>query len=124
MFLLTKVHSHLYEDRSLFFNHIYEDFLKWFMGTLVFSTLHCRNFSFFLFSIFFSSRTQKTQIREYVTFFHSRCSVRVFSCFCLLIWVLCFRLVVFLCFLCFSVLLVRARSFCKKTTIKSLKLLC
>ena len=113
MFLLTKVHSHLYEDRSLFFNHIYEEFLKWFMGTLVFSTLHCRNFSFFLFSIFFSSRTQKTQIREYVTFFHSDVPYmyfHVFVClfgFCAFVW-LCFcAFCVFRCFWCVPDLFVK-----------------
>ena len=58
-----------------FFYHIYEDFLKWFMRTLVFSTLHCRDFSFFLFSIFFSLRAQKTQNanKPMSNFFPVRC---------------------------------------------------
>ena len=81
--------------------------LKWFMGTLVFSALHCRDFLFFLFSIFFSSCAQKTQKRIFY--------------FCSLLCILYFCLVAFLCFLvlfdafwCFLVLFVQTKSFFKR----------
>ena len=83
--------------------------LKWFMGTLVFSTLHCRDF---LFSIFFLCVHKKhknankpiMQITQ-ITFFLLDVFKHILN-FCSLICILCFCLVVFLCFLSFLVLLV------------------
>ena len=111
-----------------FFYHIYEDFFKWFIWRLVFSTLHCRAFSFFLFSIFFSSRAQKKKHKSANKrtsyYFPPRCFLSAFFIFVCLFAFLCFCLVAFLCFfvlfgafrcfwyfLCF---LVRAKSFCEK----------
>ena len=131
MFLLTKVHSHLYEDRSLFFNHIYEDFLKWFMGTLVFSTLSFRDFSFFLFSIFYflfsflRVNKKDKNANKWISYFSPlRCFYAhflflfVYLRFVLLLgcfFVLFSAFGAFRCFWNFWCFLVRAKSFRKKT---------
>ena len=85
--------------------------LKWFMGTLVFSALHCRDFSFFYFLLFlfvFFLRAQKTQKRKSANkllFSTQMFFKRIFN-FCSLISVVLlllgcvFMLFVLLCFLC------------------------
>ena len=113
---------YFYEDRSRFLSYL----RKWFMGTLVFSTLHCRDFSFFLFLIFFSSRAQKkyqNANKRISHYFPLRCFLSAFFVF-----VAYLRFVLLLgCVFVLLVLLVlfwgffvRAKSFRKK--IKSLKL--
>ena len=87
-----------------FFYDIYEDFRKWFKGTLVFSALPCRDFSFFLFSIFFSSRFFFFFFTEmffkYIFYFCSLiCILRFCAFFVLLVLFWCFWC--FWCFLCF-----------------------
>ena len=83
--------------------------LKWFMGTLVFSTLHCRDFSFFyfLFSFLRAHKKHKNANKRISYFFPLRCFLSAFFIFVCLFAFLCFCLVAllcFLCFLCFSVL--------------------
>ena len=52
--------------------------LKWFMGTLVFSTLHCRDFSFFYFLFFFFLRVHKKVNKRISIFFPLRCFLSAF----------------------------------------------
>ena len=77
--------------------------LKWFMGTLVFSTLHCRGFSFFIFYFLFFAWTKKHKNanKRMGYFFPLRCFlsaffifVRLFA-FCAFAWL---RFCVFLVF--------------------------
>ena len=116
--MLTKFMSPQIGSRRYTHTH-----LKWYMGTLVFSTLHCRNFSFFLFSIFFLGvhKKHKNAHKRITYFFLLRCLLSAFFIFVCLFAFLCFCLVAFLCFWCFFGLLVCAKSFYKKK-IKSLKL--
>ena len=73
--------------------------LKWFMGTLVISTLHCRDLIFYFFLRVHKKRKKANKLLFSTQMF----SKRIFN-FCLLICVLCFCLVAFLCFWCFLVL--------------------
>ena len=93
-----------------FFYHIYEDFLKWFMGTLLFSTLNCRDFSLFLFPFLRVHKKRKNANKRIGYYFPLRCSLSaflIFVClfaFCAFAW-LCFcdfcTFCVFRCFWCF-----------------------
>ena len=106
--------------------------LKWFMGTLVFSTLHCRDFSFFyfLFSFLRAHKKHKNANKRISYFFPLRCFlsaffifVRLFA-FCAFAWLRFCAFCAFGDFGAFWCFLVRAESFCKKEKqkIKSLKL--
>ena len=57
--------------------------LKWFMGTLVFSTLHCRDFSFFyfLFSFLRAHKKHKNANKRISYFFPLRCFLSAFFIF-------------------------------------------
>ena len=82
--------------------------LKWFMGTLVFSTLHCKDFSFFyfLFSFLRVHKKPKNTNKRIRYFFPLRCFLRAFFIFVCLFTFLYFCLVAFLYFLCFWCFLV------------------
>ena len=81
--------------------------LKWFMGTLVFSALHCRDFSFFYFLLFFvffcGHKKHKNANQRISYFFPLRCFLSAFLIFVPLFPLFCFCLIAFLCFLCFCV---------------------
>ena len=100
--------------------------LKWFMGTLVFSTLHCRDFFIFLFSIFFlrAHKKHKNANKRISSFFPLRCFlsaflifIRLFA-FCAFAWLRFYAFGAFCTFWCF---LVCAKSFCKKNIYKEFK---
>ena len=109
--------------------------LKWFMGTLVFSTLHCRDFSFFFYFFFLRTHKKHKNANKRISdFFPLRCFLSAFLIFFLLICVFvlfatfwCFLVLfgafgVSWCFFCaFLCFFVRVKSFRKKI-IKSLKL--
>ena len=95
-----------------FFYHIYEDLLKWFMGTLVFSTLHYRDFSFlkFLFSFLCAHKKHKNANKRISDCFPLTCFLSacfIFVClfaFCIFAWLRFCAFGAFLCFWCFFVL--------------------
>ena len=68
--------------------------LKWFMGTLVFSKLHCRDFSFLYFLLFFlrTHKKHKNANKWISYFFQLRCFLSTLFYFCLLICVFVFLL--------------------------------
>ena len=79
--------------------------LRWFMGTLVFSTLHYKDFSFFLFFFsFLPVHKMHKNVNKRISYFFALGCFQAH--FCSLICILCSCLVVFLCFLVLFVLLV------------------
>ena len=80
--------------------------MKWFMGTLVFSILHCRDFSFFyfLFSFLRVHKKHKNANKRISYFFPLRCFLSAFLIFVPLFAFCAFARLyfcVFWCFLCF-----------------------
>ena len=75
------------------------------MGTLVFSTLHCRDFSIFYIFFFVRTKKHKNANKRISYFFLLRCFLSAFFFVCLFVF-LCFCLVAFLCFLVLLVLFV------------------
>ena len=93
--------------------------LKWFLETLVFSTLHCRDFSFFyfLFSFLHVHKKGKNANKQISYFFTLRCFLSAFFIF---VYVFVFLLgCVFVRFVLFVLLVpfMRTKSFRKKKKI-------
>ena len=101
--------------------------LKWFMGTLVFSTLHCRDFSFFyfLFSFLRAHKKHKNANKRISYFFPLRCFLSAFFIFVRLFAFCAFASLRFCAFCTFGsfgafwCFLVRAKSLCKKKEFKT-----